>query len=446
MTDETTTTAATIGTPDWEKALADVAPNLIAKPPARKDQPPEYYPNEANIGLLLRYMPELRDYYAHDRFTQTTVVSRDRIEHTSGAKDIERDMTTEDATKLTQHLQRYYKMPMVSQGAVTRALNARVSDVAVDSLREWVDALKWDKVKRLDNWIRDYAGGADTPLNRIYSRKFLLGMIARGVGVDETNRFGTQGVQADEMLVLISGEGYRKSSMLRALVGTRWFMEGCRNIKSVEAVRALAGKWLVEFAEMTAFEGANHHVANDFISRTTDTVRRLYTDKPIDVPRRCRFVATTNTFDPVDNPDAARRFWVVELVKPCEPEKLAEVREQLFAEAAHAYYDLAESWHLTPDEERLSRAHTEGFKPDVEWHSDVLATARLHAKDALPISSFMPGDLKLKYANLRGTNDAFTTQNVGAYLRSLGWERSRVGRDKRRLWTAPASFRDGLVL
>ena len=33
-------------------------------------------------------------------------------------------------------------------------------------VREWLDSKTWDRVPRIDNWLRDYGGADDTPFNR----------------------------------------------------------------------------------------------------------------------------------------------------------------------------------------------------------------------------------------------------------------------------------------
>src|SRR2546430_16976535 len=61
-----------------------------------------------------------------------------------------------------------------STGYAMDALKAKCLDNIFDPVRDYLDALQWDGVKRLDNWLVSYGGAQDPPLNQAIGRKMLV--------------------------------------------------------------------------------------------------------------------------------------------------------------------------------------------------------------------------------------------------------------------------------
>src|SRR5262249_3168964 len=74
----------------------------------------------------------------------------------------------------------------------------------------WLKELVWDGVPRLDTWLIDYSGGADTPLNRAFGRKSLCALVRRA---------SNPGCKFDHVVVLEGEEGIGKSRLIKAIVG-----------------------------------------------------------------------------------------------------------------------------------------------------------------------------------------------------------------------------------
>ena len=79
-----------------------------------------------------------------------------------------------------------------------------------DPVREYLDGLKWDGMRRIDEWLMRYCHADDTPLHRAYGRKWLV------AGV---RRVRQPGCKFDEMLTLEGEQGQGKSTLFKILAG-----------------------------------------------------------------------------------------------------------------------------------------------------------------------------------------------------------------------------------
>src|SRR5690606_23845925 len=82
-------------------------------------------------------------------------------------------------------------------------------------VREYLDGLTWDGKPRLDTVLIDYLGAEDSEFVRTVTRKILTAGVAR---------IYTPGCKMDYTLVLISGQGAKKSTFFSKL-GKSWFSD-----------------------------------------------------------------------------------------------------------------------------------------------------------------------------------------------------------------------------
>jgi predicted P-loop ATPase len=116
------------------------------------------------------------------------------------------------------------------------------------------------------------------------------------------------------------------------------FMEG------QQAIEDLSGKWFMEIPEMSAFTKAKDQEAvKAFISRQRDQYRKPYDRNTTEIPRRCIFVASSNSYNMLVDKSGNRRWHPVEFKGDYKwgfhlYDIEAEVREyinQCWAEALH---------------------------------------------------------------------------------------------------------------
>jgi hypothetical protein len=192
-----------------------------------------------------------------------------------------------------------------------------------DPVRNYLNALRWDGVPRLERWAVAYLGADDTELNREFGRLALIAAV---------RRVRHPGCKFDPIIVLEGPMGTQKSKAIETLAGTENFSDqtilGARDREQQEL---LAGVWLFEIAELSNIRKTEVEHIKAFASRTYDRARPAYGRMRVDQPRRCILFATTNDEEYLKVAD--RRFWPVKTTT-IDIEALKRDRDQLWAEAA----------------------------------------------------------------------------------------------------------------
>ena len=169
-----------------------------------------------------------------------------------------------------------------------------------------------------------------------------------------------------------------------------------------------------------------------FISRPVERYRPSYGRKEVIEPRQCIFVGTTNKATYLRDETGGRRFWPVK-VGTVDTDALAHDRDQLFAEAVHAYRAGAKWW---PDEtferEHIRPEQESRFDADI-WTDPIRAF--VSCRTSVLIGEIAREALSFEASRI-GTADQ---RRISGILTNLGWRRS----DKKDWrgnwpWTPPA--------
>lgn len=173
-----------------------------------------------------------------------------------------------------------------------------------DALTDMLDALpKWDGTPRKDLLLVECLGAEDTPYVRSVTALLLRAAVARAY---------QPGCKYDYMVVLQGPQGIGKSTLLRRLaMRDELFVDDVKNIGTKEAQELIQGRWFVELAELAAFKGRQVETLKSFITSQTDSYRVPYAKRPVQLPRRCVLVGTTNLGEYLEDPTGNRRFMPV---------------------------------------------------------------------------------------------------------------------------------------
>jgi predicted P-loop ATPase len=281
-------------------------------------------------------------------------------------------------------------------------------------VRDYLNALKWDGLNRLDTWLTVYAGASQTPYVQTVGTCTLIASVAR---------IFDPGTQHDSMLILEGPQGTGKTSLVRILGGS-YYADILLDPHNKDTVAGLQGAWFLELSELAFLR--RHEVAaiKRFLTVTSDKVRLAYARNTVVLPRQCIFIGTIN---PGKNPaylsdtDGNRRFWPV-ATGAIDLEALRRDRDQLFAEAV-SRFKAGENHHLT-DPTVIAQANMEAlYRVDEDaWQEVVEEWLNDQQTELLTTMTIAIGALNIHRRNL----DRITKSRICRIMENIGYERTRV--------------------
>lgn len=311
-----------------------------------------------NFGLIMDNDPRLRDTVRRDVFISRDIVVRD-LPWRRAADDP--FWNNSDDGGLIDYVSRCYRL--ANKTALLDAHDLSVSRRTFHPVRDYLNALEWDGVPRLDTAVIDYLGAEDNELTRAMTRKHLVAAVARVM---------RPGIKYDYTLALTGPEGIGKSTLIRRL-GRQWFDDSLVTIEGKEGMECLRGKWLIEIGELTSYKKSTAEAYKAFLSKQEDAYRPAYGRRTEVFPRQCVFFATTNEAAFLKGDTGNRRFWIIECGadiprRDVFTELDADV-DQIWAEAVVRWRD-GEPLYL--DKGLLDRA----AKARQETHNEVVSDDR----------------------------------------------------------------------
>jgi predicted P-loop ATPase len=340
-------------------------------------------------------------------------------------KKRQRPLTDNDVTSLQESLQ-IAGLSRISREPVQQAVELYASRHAFHPVKDYLEALVWDGKPRVCAWLSSYLGVAASAYAASVGQMFLVAMVAR---------IFEPGCQSDYMLVLEGPQGQLKSSAC-AILGGRWFSDQLPDLHNKDVSVHLRDRWLIEVAELHAFNKAETTLLKSFLTRRVEIFRPPYGRNTVVEPRQCVFIGTSNKDTYLRDETGGRRFWPV-ICGPIDLEALRADRDQLLAEAVHLLRDDAlrypdkdfEAEHIRPQQQaRYER--DEWIEPIGTWLKKTALSGRsitipVIAKEALNLPTDRLGMSEQK--------------RISACLHTLGWKPKR---DMHGRWWEPGDRHD----
>lgn len=247
----------------------------------------------------------------------------------------------------------------VSESKIVAALETAEVSPRVHPPREWLNSLVWDKTPRLDRLLVDTAGAKDSVANR---------EIGRILGLSAVARIMDPGCKQDHVVILEGAQGLRKSLWISTL-GGKWSSTGMLVRGDKDTYQNMRGWWIIELPEINAtFSKSDFNWLKGIISTPVDVYRASYARVAKPVKRQSIFIGSINPGASIQylKDDENRRYLPV-TVGQMNVERLAQDRDQYFAEAMHRYMAGEKIWTIDPATAKAIKAEQEARKEQDPW-------------------------------------------------------------------------------
>ncbi|QCU53082.1 virulence protein E [Burkholderia pseudomallei] len=294
-------------------------------------------------------------------------------------------------------------------------------------VRDYLAGLTWDGTPRLRNWLVTYLGAEDTEYVQLAGFKWLVASVGRVM---------KPGCKMDNVLILEGAQDAGKSSAFRTIFSQRWFTDANIIIGDKDSYAVMAGKWVIELAELDALSKSESSNSKRFFSTAVDTYRPPYAKRAIDVPRQSVFAGTVNFDTYLKDESGNRRYWPVKVADVLNLKGLAADRDQIWAEAYQTYCEwdaanmeadsvLPAPWQVLPEEKPLFRV-----EQDARYEGDVfepMIARFIELRDKVTMEEILGECLKLDISKWTPAEQ----RRIGKAIKSIGWVRKRESKGAR---------------
>ncbi|MDQ7981364.1 VapE family protein [Paraburkholderia sp. SARCC-3016] len=300
-------------------------------------------------------------------------------------------------------------------------------------VRDYLNGLTWDGTERLRFWLHRWLHADDNEYTRLAGYKYLLGAVGRVM---------QPGCKMDNVLILEGAQDGGKSNAFRTLFGERWFTDANIVIGDKDSYAVMAGKWVIELAELDALNKSDSSSSKRFFTVAVDTYRPPYAKRAIDVPRQSVFGGTVNFDVYLKDESGGRRYWPARCGDVLDISGLAENRDQIWAEAVHEYRrwqrenadaggQIWAPWRVKPEEKPLFQEEQEArFEGDV---LEVKIARELKYRPRVTMEEVLDDILKIEITKQTPAEQ----RRVGKALKRLGWTRQRETTGDREWYYVP---------
>jgi predicted P-loop ATPase len=305
----------------------------------------------------------------------------------------------------------------VSKEIVAQAMESRAAKSSYHPIRDYLNSLTWDGKTRLTTWLSKYLGAENSQYHAGIGGMFMISMVARIL---------EPGCKADHMLVPEGDQGTMKSTACRVLAGNDFFSDNLPDLENKDSSQHLRGKWLVEVAEMHAFDRSETARLKSYITRLEEKYRPPHARLEVVEPRMCVFIGTTNKSAYLKDETGGRRFWPVK-TGVIDIDTLRHDRDQLLAEAVVLFNKGTPWWpHADFEREQIKPQQEDRYDADI-WEDKVRDWTDLRTRFSM--EQVAREALFIETPKINKPDQL----RIAAILENLGFKRQRAHGGKR-IW------------
>lgn len=241
-----------------------------------------------------------------------------------------------DAAEICADMQARLSLPDATVDRLWRCVTAVCEKNTVSPWAEWLKALEWDGIPRLDGWMSRLLGCESDDYSREIGTKWMCAIVARTF---------EPGTAVDWMLILHGPQGCGKSSLPAALLG-EWDSLTTFSCSAIDRdLQMMMSRCrIMNFDEMSIFfrRSEETEFLKEMVTRRADTFRAPYGRDERTYKRGCVLYGSTNREDLIKQDTSGYRRWgVLSVTGVVETEfglqfdwkGIARERVQLWAEA-----------------------------------------------------------------------------------------------------------------
>ena len=358
-----------------------------------------------NIMLILRHAPIFRGRIAYSELSESPSLDGDDIDDVG-------------PIRIKAELEKGWIKEKVPTGDVIEAVAVVARDAAYHPVRDYLRGLRWDGTDRIADFWSIYGGCPRDQYHQAAARSLFVSAVARAMKA---------GCKVDTMTILESGQGYGKTKLWPVLFGP-WCAEVTASLNDKDFFSGLRGLWCADFGELDQFSRADTTRIKQIITMQADHYRPHYGRSHKRFLRQCVFVGGTNSDTWQTDPTGARRFLPIKLQRHLDVDAIADVRDQLWAEAVDRW-QFGESWWDIPGAEE----HQEASYIGDSWEEVIAEWLVGGGRGSATVAEVLEGALRID----PGKQTRSDQVRAGAALRRLGWKSQK----ERRNGARPAVYR-----
>ena len=374
---------------------------------------PDFDPkSKDNAYLFLQNHEFFKDMVAYNMFSARLVLTR--RPPWEGGKFVPRPLANRDYFHAMRLLERLGVR--TSKDVVEDAFEALGEDRRVNPPHDYLEALRWDRVPRLNTWLTYYLGAErqNPEYLALVGAKWLMGAVSRVYA---------PGTKFDNVLILEGGQGTKKSMLFKKLTSfheSPYFLEFSGDVTHKDSLGMMQGRLVVEMSELASMRRTISEDMKTFVTREIDTFRPAWGRTILERDRRFILAATTNN-DSGDgylvDPTGGRRYWPVACGN-FDMDALVRDKDQLWAEAVARWKQGERTWLEGDEESELAkfeqgeRHHEDSWLEPIEFY--------LLEKQETDVYKVCKEAIGLSGEQIKKANE----DRARHCLKKLGWERA----------------------